>query len=128
MAMVMSAGMLKISFPSIITSLAKWLSVRLRTNCLWFRILLRSLKLQIWRLLRRRSSLTFRQTRECRFTLKLVRDMITTYSHKTPSHYISQLLKIWKFSRRKRKGNAISVHNKDNKPIVNNCCPVSLLP
>ena len=120
MAMVMSAGMLKSSFPSIITSLAKWLSVRLRTNCLWFRL--------IWRLLRRRSSLTFRQTRECRFTLNLVRDMIITYSHKTPSHYISQLLKIWKFSRRKRKGNAISVHNKDNKPIVNNCCPVSLLP
>ena len=39
-----------------------------------------SLKLQICRLLRARSSLTFNQTVECRFTLKLVRDMIITYS------------------------------------------------
>ena len=39
-----------------------------------------SLKLQIWRLLRAKSSLTFRQTMGCRFTLKLVRDMIITYS------------------------------------------------
>ena len=39
-----------------------------------------SLKLQIWRLLRTRSSLTFNQTIECSFTLKLVRDMIITYS------------------------------------------------
>ena len=35
---------------------------------------------QIWRLLRARSSLTFRQTIECGFTLKLVRDMIIAYS------------------------------------------------
>ena len=33
----------------------------------------------MWHLLRARSSLTFRQTIECGFTLKLVRDMITTY-------------------------------------------------
>ena len=43
-----------------------------------------SLKLQIWRLLRARSiltfSLTFRQTIECMFTLKLVLDMIITHS------------------------------------------------
>ena len=32
------------------------------------------------RLLRAKSPLTFRQTLECRFTLKLVRDMIITYS------------------------------------------------
>ena len=43
------------------------------------KITLLSLKLQIWRLLRGRSSLTFRQTIECRFTLKLVRDMIIIY-------------------------------------------------
>ena len=44
------------------------------------RILSLSLKLHIWHLLRVRSSLTFRQTIECRFTLKLVRDMIITNS------------------------------------------------
>ena len=55
------------------------LGVPLRTKWLWVRILLLSLKLQIWRLPRARSSLTFRQTIECRFTLKLVRDMIITY-------------------------------------------------
>ena len=64
----------------IVASLAKWLSVRLRTKWLWVRIPLLSLKLQIWRLLRAWSSLTFRQTTECRFTLKLIRDMIITYS------------------------------------------------
>ena len=39
-----------------------------------------SLKLQIWQLPRARSSLTFRQTIECGFTLELVRDIIITYS------------------------------------------------
>ena len=39
-----------------------------------------SLKLQIWHLLRAMSSLTFRQAIEYRFSLKLVRDMIITYS------------------------------------------------
>ena len=42
-------------------SLAKWLSVRLRTKWLWVRVQLQSLHLQISRLLRARSSLTFRQ-------------------------------------------------------------------
>ena len=51
-----------------------------RTKWLWVRISLLSLKLQIWRLLRERSALAFRQTIECGFTLKLVRDMIITYS------------------------------------------------
>ena len=37
------------------------------------------LKQQIWHLLRARRSLTFRQTIEFGFTLKLVRDMIITY-------------------------------------------------
>ena len=58
----------------------KWLNVRLRTKSLWVRITLLSLKLQIWHLLRARSSLTFRYTIECGFTLKLVREMIITYS------------------------------------------------
>ena len=61
------------------TSLAKWLSVGLLTKWLWIRITLLSLKLQIWRLLRARSSLTFRQTIECGFTLKIVRDIIIAY-------------------------------------------------
>ena len=59
--------------------MAKCLCVRLRTQWFWVQISLLSLKLQIWRLLRARSSLTFRQTIECGFTLKLVRDVITTY-------------------------------------------------
>ena len=42
-------------------SLAKWLSVHLRTKWLWVRVQLQSLKLQILHLLRARSSLTFRQ-------------------------------------------------------------------
>ena len=74
-------------------SFAKWLRVRLRTNWFWVRVQLRlsvrfrtklfwvritllSLKLQILRLLRARSSMTF----ECGFTLKILRDMIITYS------------------------------------------------
>ena len=51
-------------------------------------LLVRSrLQFQIRCLLRSRSSLTFRQTIECGFTQKLVRDMIITYSqmHKTSS-------------------------------------------
>ena len=54
-----------------LASLAKLLSVCLRNKWLWVRILLPSLKLQIWRLLRERSLPTFRQTIECTFTLKL---------------------------------------------------------
>ena len=38
-----------------------WVSVRLRTKWLWVRVQLQSLKLHISRLLRARSSLTFRQ-------------------------------------------------------------------
>ena len=62
---------------------------------LWVRIALLSLKLQIWCLLRARSFLTFRQTIECGFTLKLVRDMIITYSqiHRTDKH--SQHRHVW---------------------------------
>ena len=39
----------------------EWLSVRLRTKWFWVRVQLQSLHLQISRLLRARSSLTFRQ-------------------------------------------------------------------
>ena len=55
------------------------MSVRLRTKWFWVRVSLLSLKLEIWRLLRARSFLTFKQTIECGFTLKLVHDMIITY-------------------------------------------------
>ena len=51
--------------------------------------MLLSLKLQIWCLFQVRSSLTFRQTTECRFTLKLVHDIIITYSQIYLSIYIS---------------------------------------
>ena len=47
---------------------------------MWVQILLLLLKPQIWRLLLATSYLTLRQTIECRFTLKLVRDMIITFS------------------------------------------------
>ena len=43
------------------SSLAKWLSVSLRTKWMWARVQLQSLKLQISRLLLTGSSLTFRQ-------------------------------------------------------------------
>ena len=55
-------------------------SFRVNPHSFWVRITLLSLKPQIWRLLRARSSLTFTQTIKCGFTLKLVRDMIITYS------------------------------------------------
>ena len=60
-----------------LVSLTKYLSVHLRTKWLWVRIPLLSLKFQIWRLLRARTSLTFRKAIKCSFTLKLVRKMIT---------------------------------------------------
>ena len=63
-----------------LTKLAKWLSVHLQTKWLWVQIPLLSLKLKILCLLWARSSLTFRQTIECRFNLKFVRDMIITYN------------------------------------------------
>ena len=66
-------------------SLAKWLSVLLRTKWLSVRISSLLFKLQIWRLQRARSSLTFRKTIDCGFTPKLVRDIRITYSlmHRT---------------------------------------------
>ena len=66
------------------------------TKWLWVRILTLSLKLQIWCLFRgydacfvsARSFLAFRQTIKCRFTLKLVCDIIITYSkvHRTDKY------------------------------------------
>ena len=47
---------------------------------MWVRIPLLSLKLQIWHLIWARSSLTFRQTIECRLTLKLVCDIMIRYN------------------------------------------------
>ena len=44
-----------------LASLAKWLSVRLRTKVVVVRVQLQSLKLQISRLFQARSSFTFRQ-------------------------------------------------------------------
>ena len=46
---------------SIVASLAKWLSVRLRNKWFWVRVQLQSLNLHISRLLQARGSLTFRQ-------------------------------------------------------------------
>ena len=44
-----------------IDPLAKWLNVPLRANCLWVRVPLQPLKLQILRLFRAERSLLFRQ-------------------------------------------------------------------
>ena len=64
-----------------LASLAKWLSVRLVTNWLWVGILLLSLKLQISHPpVLSKLFLDIQANVECRFPLKLVRD-ITTYSH-----------------------------------------------
>ena len=57
-----------------LAKLAKWFSVCLRTKWLWVWIALLPLKFQIWSLLQTRYSLTFRQTIECEFALKLVCD------------------------------------------------------
>ena len=49
-----------------------------------------SLKLQIRRLFWAKRSLTFRQSKKCGFTLKLVRDMIITYSQMQSTDKYSQ--------------------------------------
>ena len=59
---------------------------------LWVRISFLSLKLLIWRLLWARSSLTFRQTIGCGFTLKLVHHTIIPYNY---LHYIIFLKLYW---------------------------------
>ena len=79
-----------------LASLTKCLSYCLQTNWLWVQILLLSLKLQTWRLLQGRSSLTFKQTVECGFTLKLVRDLIIKFKQMHHKHKKSQhSLIIW---------------------------------
>ena len=88
-------------------SLAKYLSVGLRTKWLWVRIPLLSPKLQTRRLLQARSSLAVRQTIECRFTLKLVCYMIITYSR--------YLFKVSYWSTRIRRGNC---SNEDVNGVV----------
>ena len=56
----------------------------------WISLL--SLKLQIWRLLWARSSLTFKQTIESGFTLKFICDMIITYRLPSNLHLHLQVL------------------------------------
>ena len=75
------------------------MGVYLQTTWLWVWIPLQSLKLQIWCLLRARSSLTFTQTIECRFTLNLICNTIITYSHKSVLSIRSSHLKLvnWHF-------------------------------
>ena len=79
--------------------MAIWLSVRLRSKWLWVRVSLLSFELQLWRLLQARSSLTFRQIIDCGSTLKLVRDMMITYSQmyrtNKNSHYSSIIWPVW---------------------------------
>ena len=76
------------------------MSVHLRTKWFYGRISLLSLKPQIWHLLRATSSVTFRQTTEWGFTLKLLRDRIITYRlmHDTDK-YSQHSSIIWPFWR-----------------------------
>ena len=66
------------------------MSLPLRTKWLLVRVQLQSLKIQISRLLWARSSLIFRKTIECGYTLKLVRDMIIMYSQMNRTDKYSQ--------------------------------------
>ena len=59
---------------------AKWLSVPLQTMWLWVRVQLQSVKLQILRLFRAKSSLKFRQLQSANSHSLCVHDMIRTYS------------------------------------------------
>ena len=79
-----------------LASFKKWLSIRLRTKWLLVQIFWLSLKVQISRLFRARSSLTFRQTIDCKLTLKLASDMIITYSQMPRTdNYSQHRLIIW---------------------------------
>ena len=65
------------------------MSVRLLTKWFWVPISLLLLRFQIWPFLWARSSLAFRKTTECGFTLKHVRQLILTYSqmHHTDKYW-----------------------------------------
>ena len=105
---------------SYLASLANWLSVRLQSKLLWVRIPLLSLKLQIWDLFWARSSLTFRQTIECGFTLKLVRDMIITYNKTRICKFkVHDNILWWKFSLRSISNNFIKIEISKNSLISN---------
>ena len=74
--MVLDSSPVAVTLSDSNASLAEWLSVPLQTKWLWVQISLLSLKLGLGR-----SSLVFRLTIEYGFTLKLVREMIITYSY-----------------------------------------------
>ena len=65
----------------------------------WVGILLLSLKLQKWCLVRATTSFTFTQTIECGFTLEVERDIIITYTqmHRTDkySQHSSIISQVW---------------------------------
>ena len=100
------------------------MSVRLGTKWLQIWLLLPSLKLQIWRLLRARRSLTFRQAIECVFTLKVARDSIITCSqmHRTDKYVphssiiLPVLLNGWVF-----------VYELNGRRLKSPCCHLNLL-
>ena len=89
---------------------------------------------------RARSSLTFRQTIECRFTMKLIHNMTITYSHQN-DHFIGFLTKqklqklfeedVLKFQKDKFLANVHSFYNTAcnysvkwlplNKPLLRHC-------
>ena len=84
---------------SVLSVLAKWLSVGLWTKWLWVQVQLQSLKFQISRLVPVRRSLTFRHLQSCGFPLKHVRDTMRTHSqmHRTDkySQHSSIILPVW---------------------------------
>ena len=104
-------------------SLAKWLNVCLQTKCLWVWILLLSLELQICCLFRVRSSLTSRQTIECRFTLKLAHEIALTYRqmHCTDkySKHSSIIWLVWL-------NGWVSVYDQSGDGFESCCCNINL--
>ena len=104
---------------SHLASLANWLSVYLQSNRLWVRIPLFQPKLQIWDMFWARSSLTFKQTIECGFTLKLVRDMIITYNKTGICKFKVRNILWWKFGLRSISNNFIKIEISKNSLISN---------
>ena len=85
-----------VNLASLVKCLVKSLLKLLVCVWLWVRMTLLSIKLQIRHILQARSSFTQRQTIECGFTLKLVCDMIITYSQKKRNYqFLEKLSSTW---------------------------------
>ena len=82
------------------TLACKWLNVRLRTEWLWVRVPLQSLKTSDIASVSSKEFIDIQATTECEFNLKRVRDKIRTHSQSTTFLFISpahQKLHFWLF-------------------------------